>query len=42
MNGGIRLGKMINEETEVTHVTNSQTAVSELKELIRKFVEDRG
>jgi hypothetical protein len=42
MNGGIRLGKMIKEETAVTLVTDSQTTVSELKELIRKFVEDQG
>jgi len=42
MNGGIRLGKMIKDETVVTPVTDSQTTVSELKELIRKFVEDQG
>ena len=42
MNGRIRLGKMIKDETAVTPVTDSQTTVSELKELIRKFVEDQG
>lgn len=42
MNGGIRLGKMIKEETTVTPLTDSQTTISELKELIRKFVEDQG
>ena len=42
MNGGIRLGKMIKEETTVTPLTDSQVTVSELKELIRKFVEDQG
>ena len=42
MNGGIRLEKMIKDETVVTPVTDSQTTVSELKELIRKFVEDQG
>ena len=42
MNGGIRLGKIIKDETAVTPVTDSQTTVSELKELIRKFVEDQG
>ena len=41
MSSGIRLGKMIKEETTVTPVTDSQTTVSELKELIRKFVEDQ-
>ena len=42
MSSGIRLGKMIKDETVVTPVTDSQTTVSELKELIRKFVEDQG
>ena len=36
------MGKMIKEETTVTPLTDSQTTVSELKELIRKFVEDQG
>ena len=36
------MGKMIKEETTVTPLTDSQTTVNELKELIRKFVEDQG
>ena len=42
MSSGIRLGKMIKEKITATPVTDSQTTVSELKELIRKFVEDQG